>query len=190
MLDNTDYTNFRKALQKFGRTVTQTAKKNLAQQKVNASGNLSRSIKYRTYVGKDGIDLNILMDYYGTFIDLGVKGANPNEIYKNNPDKKGKQRAPYSPYSYKDKMPPPSKLDKWSIRRKIAPRDEKGRFVTRKAVDYSIAKSIYFQGISPTMFFTKAFDFAYKGFGEAIGQAIGKDVADYIKKEYKKTKIK
>ena len=87
----------------------------------------------------------------------GVKGADPSGIYKNNPNKQGEQRAPNSPYSYKTKMPPPSKLDKWSVRRGVAPRDAKGRFLPRRSVNFAIAKSIFHQGLRPTFFFTKAY---------------------------------
>jgi hypothetical protein len=55
-------------------------------------------------------------------------------------------------------MPPPSKLDKWVVKRKIAPRDDKGKFLPRKSVLFAIAMGIYQNGIKPTLFMTKPFE--------------------------------
>ena len=59
-------------------------------------------------------------------------------------------------------MPPPSKLDKWIVRKGLAPRKEKGQFATRKGLAYIMARSIYMNGIKPSLFFTKPFEAAYK----------------------------
>ena len=132
-------------------------KKNL--EKHNASGTLSESIEAtETTIVNDNLSFSIEMADYYDFVDKGVKGADPSGIYKNNPDKQGVQRAPNSPYSYKTKMPPPSKMDKWSVRKGIAPRDSKGRFLSRKGINFAIAKSIFHQGLKPTLFFTKAYN--------------------------------
>lgn len=48
------------------------------------------------------------------------------------------------------KMPPPNKLDKWIVARKIAPRDKKGRFISRKSLQFAIARAIQKNGIKPT----------------------------------------
>ena len=88
------------------------------------------------------MQFDIEMEYYGTFQDKGVSGV---------------KKKYNTPYSYRDKMPPPSKLDKWSVRKGIAPRDEKGRFVKRKSLNFLIARSIFFNGIKPSLFFTKPF---------------------------------
>jgi len=140
----------------FRNELVQEMKKNLETH--NASGTLSNSIApSEITVVNDVVSFDIEMADYYDFVDQGVKGADPSGIYKNNPDKQGEQKAPNSPYSYKNKMPPPSKLDKWSVRRGIAPRDSKGRFMARKGINFAIAKSIFHQGIAPTFFFTKAY---------------------------------
>tara|TARA_R100001377_G_scaffold4680_1_gene2658 strand:+ start:2732 stop:3328 length:597 start_codon:yes stop_codon:yes gene_type:complete len=190
-----DYIQFRKALQSLGRKITTQAKKNLKKRRgkkksVNATGQLSRSIKYRTYVGDKGIDLNVLMDKYGSFIDLGVKGASPEEMYKNNDQREGKQQAPFSPFSYKDKRPPMKDLKQWAKKRNIRLRDKDGKYKKGNytTIAFILQNSIYHQGIAPTLFFTRAFRYAYKGFGKLIGEAIGKDIGAFIKKENKNKK--
>jgi hypothetical protein len=145
-----------KYLRQYKAEVVAEMKKNL--EKVNASGKLSDSIKAsRTSIVDDNINWYIEMEDYAKFVDQGVKGADPNGIYKNNDQKQGVQRAPNSPYSYKTKMPPPSALDQWGVRRGIAPRDSKGRFVPRRSLNFAMAKSIFHQGLKPTYFLTKTY---------------------------------
>jgi len=125
-------------------------KKNL--QPSNASGRLSDSIKGTPItIANDKVSFSVEMEDYADFVDKGVKGSNPSAM------KNGVQKAPNSPYSYKDKMPPPKALDSWTIRRGVAPRDEKGRFLPRKSMRFAIARSIFYQGLRPTFFLTKAY---------------------------------
>lgn len=58
------------------------------------------------------------------------------------------------------KMPPPSKLDKWIVARKIAPRDKQGRFISRKSLQFAIARAIQKNGIKPTNVIQKSIDAA------------------------------
>ena len=55
-------------------------------------------------------------------------------------------------------MPPTKKLDKWVVRRGIAPRDEKGKFLPRKSVLFLIARGIYMNGMKPSLFLTTPFN--------------------------------
>jgi len=139
-----DLLNTEEALRQYVDLIIASAKKNLANEGINASGSLSKSIKPKTVTfTENGIEAGIEMNYYGEFIDKGVNG---------------KKSAYTTPYSYKDKMPPPSKLDKWVVKRKIAPRDDKGKFLPRKSVLFAIAMGIYQNGIKPTLFMTKPFE--------------------------------
>ena len=49
-------------------------------------------------------------------------------------------------------------MDQWVIKRKIAPRDKKGRFLSRKSLKYLIARSIFEKGLKATNFFSKPFE--------------------------------
>lgn len=134
--------NFKKALEQFRDKVVEESKKNL-RKAGKGGGDLERSIKGGDVkVTERSLQFDIEMEYYGTFQDKGVSGV---------------KKKYNTPYSYRDKMPPPSKLDKWSVRKGIAPRDEKGRFIKRTSLNFLIARSIFFNGIKPSLFFTKPF---------------------------------
>ena len=74
-------------------------------------------------------------------------------------------------------MPPPSKLDKWIVRKGMSPRDSKGKFVSRKSLQFLIARSIYRNGIRPSMFFTKPFEAAYKKLPDELIDKYGIEAA-------------
>jgi len=136
------------ALNVFGKYVVQQSRSNLSKGRKNASKNLYNSINYK--IENNNGELSILFDMedYGEFQDKGVSG------------KKIKYN---TPYSYKSKMPPPNKLDKWIVRKGLkGTRDEKGRFISRKSLQFMIARSIYQKGIKPSLFFTTPFERAYQ----------------------------
>ena len=140
--------NFKKALEEFRDKVVEESKQNL-RKAGKGGGNLENSIKgSEVKVTDRSLQFEIEMAEYGTFQDKGVSGV---------------EKKYNTPYSYKRKgsglkgMPPPSKLDKWTVKKGIAPRDEKGRFIKRKSLDFLIARSIFYNGIKPSLFFTKPF---------------------------------
>ena len=111
------------------------------------------------------------MEEYGNYQDKGVSGV---------------EKKYNTPYSYKRKgsdlkgMPPPSKLDKWTIRRGIAPRDKEGKFLSRKSLTFLIARSIFKNGIKPTLFFTKPFEKEFKKLPDTVLTAYGLDVEEFL----------
>jgi hypothetical protein len=136
------FDNTKKAMDVWANNVILDAKRNLVQNKKVSSGQLLDSLKSTgVKFGANSMELNISMAYYGTFVDAGVNGT--KTVYN-------------TPYSYKDKMPPPSALDKWIVRKNIAPRDDKGRFQSRKSIQFAIAKSIFYYGFKPTYFLRNA----------------------------------
>ena len=161
MFDNAEILE---TIEKFKNLVIEEAKGNL--QKKNASGNLSNSIKGETKVMKNSIRISFDMDQYGWFQDLGVSG------------KKTKYN---TPFEYTNKMPPPRAFDKWVIRRGIAPRDASGRFKGRsiesvgfkKSITFLIARSIFYNGIKPSLFFTKPFQKHFKTLGKELQEKYG-----------------
>ena len=46
-------------------------------------------------------------------------------------------------------------LDKWIVRKGIAPRDKQGKFLSRKSISFLIARSIFKKGIQGLSFFQK-----------------------------------
>ena len=144
---------FEKALEKYGKYVVQQARSNLTKKKQNASKELYNSLSFK--VQKNSVLFDMLE--YGAFQDEGVKGK-----------KSTYPQSSASPFKYKNKIPPSSVFDKWSIRRGIAPRDKQGRFISRKSLNYLLARSIYNKGIRATMFFTKPFESGLDKFSDEI----------------------
>ena len=87
---------------------------------------------------------------------------------------KGKKKKYNTPYSYKSKMPPPKAFDKWIVKKGLAPRD-KGKFKSRKSLSFAIARSVFMNGIKPSLFFTKPFEAAYKRLPEELVEKYGLD---------------
>ena len=157
--------NFKKALEEFRDKVIEESKQNL-QKSGKGGGNLENSIKGgEVKVTDRSLQFEIEMAEYGTFQDKGVSGV---------------KKKYNTPYSYKSKMPPPSKLDKWTVKKGIAPRDEKGRFIKRKSLDFLIARSIFYNGIKPSLFFTKPFLKYSKELPTELEVAFGLDAESFL----------
>ena len=154
--------NLQKALDRFKNHVIKESKSNLTKLKKNSSKKLYNSIKGTVKVNENSFEMDFTMADYGAFQDKGVSG----KITK----------YPNTPYNYKSKMPPPSKLDKWIVRKGIAPRNAKGQLVTRKSIQFLIARKIFLHGIKPTLFFTKPFEKAYKNLPDELVKEFGLDV--------------
>jgi len=149
-----------KALEKFRDEVVKEAKAELKRQNKNSSGKLAESIQGEVKEFKNSIGIYFEMEPYGNFQDKGVSG----KFKKYDTD-----------YSYKSKMPPPSKLDKWIVRKGIAPRNAQGKFQTRKGLQFAIAKNIFKFGIKPSLFFTKPFEKAFKKLPDVLIDKYGLD---------------
>ena len=93
-----DFKETQKALNKFAKNVIKGAKKNLLSQKINASGNLSKSLSYDLEVYPNSFFLKFLMEDYGVFVDEGVQGADST---------KSKNRTSKYKFSGRFKMIPP-----------------------------------------------------------------------------------
>jgi hypothetical protein len=148
-------------LNKFAKYVIQQSRSNLTKNKKNSSKALYNSLDFKYKTVNGGIGIQFLMDEYGLYQDKGVSG---------------KKKKYNTPFSYKDKMPPSSALDKWSVRKGIAPRDKSGKFIPRKSINFLIARSIYNKGIKPSLFFTKPFEKAYKDLPKDIVKGFINDI--------------
>jgi len=162
-------------LKAFRDYVIKQARTNLTKLKKNSSKGLYDSLKGTIEGGKDDLSLIFEMEFYGQFQDLGVDG------------KRVKHGAPFS---FKDKMPPPSALDKWIVNKGIAPRDKQGRFMTRKQTQFMIARGIFLKGIKPSLFFTKPFEDGVKRAGKDFQRALQQDVAIYMDETIKNSNSK
>jgi len=166
MLDSKEV---QEAIDKFRKYVIQQSRSNLTKQRKNVNKSLYNSIKGVSKVNPNSITLYFEMLDYGIFQDKGVSG----KFKKYNTD-----------FSYKSKMPPSKVFDKWIVRKGIAPRNEKGQFMSRKSLSYLIARKIFREGIKPSLFFTKPFEKAYDRLPDEIVEAYGIDIVNlYLEKK-------
>ena len=90
------------ALESFKNKVIEDSKRNFQSKSVSGKGLKSLGGKLNTY--PRSFDLDFYMEDYMEYQDKGVSGV----------------KKKYStPYSYKDKRPPASAFDKWTIRKGI-----------------------------------------------------------------------
>ena len=158
--------NVKEELNRFAKYVISQSRANLTRGKKNSSKDLYNSLDSEVKVSKNSFELSFLMEDYGVFQDKGVSGV---------------KKKYDTPYSYKSKMPPPSKMDKWIVKKGIAPRDKSGKFISRKSLQFIIARSIFNNGIKPSLFFTKPFEKAFKGLNKDLVEAYKLDVEQLMK---------
>lgn len=152
-------------LNRFGKYVVQQSRSNLTKQKKNVNKTLYNSIGYNLEQTATGFTLSFEMEDYGVYQDRGVSGT---------------QKKYNTPFKYTNKMPPPKAFDKWGIKRGIAPRTKTGQFEKRKSIDFALARSIYYKGIKPSMFFTKPFEKAFERLPNDLADSLIKDLTENI----------
>ena len=159
--------NVQQELNRFAKYVIQQSKTNLTKGKKNSSKTLYNSLDYDLNVSPNSFSMSFLMEDYGVFQDKGVSGI---------------KKKYNTPYSYTNKMPPPSKMDKWIVRKGLkGVRGKDGKFISRKSLQFMIARSIYNNGIKPSLFFTKPFQKAFKNLDKDIIKAYQLDVEELLK---------
>ena len=123
----------REALNNFGKFVVQQARTRLTKGRKNVSKKLYNSLGYKINATQDSISVIFEMEDYGKFQDQGVSGI---------------KKKYDTPFSFKSKMPPSKAFSQFVVRKNIkGSRDEKGRFVSRKSLQYLISRSVYMRGI-------------------------------------------
>ena len=166
--------NLKTELDKFRKAVIQQSRSNLTRTRKNASKRLYDSLKSNLKISPNSFQLDFTMEQYGEFQDRGVKGVKSGSSLSN--------------YSYKSKggkhglkgMPPPKAFDKWIVRRGLAPRNKSGQFLSRKTLQFLIARKVFLHGIKPSMFFTKPFENEYKKLSDNIIKAYGLDMTNFL----------
>jgi hypothetical protein len=164
----TELSETEKQLKAFRDYVIKQSKSNLTRLKKNSSKKLYDSIKGEYKVMPNSFSMDFSMADYGMFQDKGVNG---------------KKSAWTTAYRFGTKMPPPTSLDKWIVRKGIAPRDTSGKFTGRtidavgfrKSIQFLIARSIFIKGIKPSLFFTKPFEQAFKKLPSELIEKFGLD---------------
>jgi hypothetical protein len=162
-----------------------------------STGALSDSIAFTTKRTKNGYELNIeVLDYY-KFIDQGVKGTESD------------RRAPRSPYTYLDKMPPIKAIMKWlkteiseakkeDQKYKLSKRQKKSKSVRamskemkRRTLAFLIARKIKRVGLPYTGFWERSFEKTFQDLDVKLAEATGLSIVtnfDNLIKEIKSKK--
>jgi hypothetical protein len=172
-----DTANIERYLNSFGKQVVNRSKGNL--QKAGKGGKLENSISFKVIKEGENYTVQFFMSSYGQFVDKGVSGTEKKRTFK---DYKSKVIA--SPYSYKKSkghsQPPSKALDGWAVKKGIAPRDAKGRFMKRKTLTFLIARSIGRNGIQGISFFQKPLSLGLKQFGKAFLGSVKEDIINSL----------
>lgn len=170
-----DKSEVQKQLDKFKAYVISESRKNLTNLKKNSSKKLYNSLRGEAKAMPNSFSMDFFMEDYGHFQDKGVSGV----VKKYD-----------TPYNYTTKMPPTRSLDKWIVRRGIAPRGKNGKFVSRQGLKFAIARSIFKNGIKPSLFFTKPFEAAYKRLPSELVDKFGLDALELFDMTIQQPKIR
>jgi len=160
-------TEVQKELERFRDYVVSQSRRNLSRLKKNSSKRLYESIKGDVKAMPNSISIEFSMENYGVFQDAGVSGT---------------KKKYNTPYSYKSKMPPAKVFDKWLVRKGIAPR-KNGKFASRKSLAFLIARSVFRNGIKPSLFFTKPFEDAYKKLPSELVEKYGLEAIELFNEQ-------
>lgn len=159
--------NVQEELNRFAKYVISQSRANLTRGKKNASKELWNSLDSEIKVSKNSFQLSFFMEDYGVFQDKGVSGT---------------EKKYNTPFKYTNKKPPASSFSKWVIRKGLkGTRDKKGKFVSRKSLQFAIANTVFRKGIKPSLFFTKPFEKAFKNLDKDLIEAYKLDVEQLIK---------
>ena len=178
-----DLKNASDVVKRFRNYVVQQSRSNLTRMGKNNTNSLYNSIKGTILKDKNYFLVGFQMMDYGQFMDQGVKGAFPSLV------KGGVQKAPFSPFQFKNKMPPRQPLIEWAKSRGMKLRDKEGKFKKGgyNTLGFLLQRSIYAQGIKPSLFFTKPFEAGFKKYiNTDLMKAFGDDVDGMIDFNLKK----
>lgn len=169
--------NLERYLNSFGKQVVNRAKGTLKRRGKVVTGKLLNSVKYNVVKTQDGYSVEFSMLDYGKFIDKGVSGTKKKRSFV---DYKGQKKT--SPFSYgKTRDGGLTKgLDQWIVRRGIAPRDAKGKFLSRKSLKFLIARKIYLYGKQGISFFQKPLGLGLKQFGSEMLKSVKEDIIENL----------
>ena len=174
--------NLKKIFNKLGSNVVKQSKANLKKKK-KGGGELEKSLSYKV----KGSSIEFILTDYWEYVDAGVKGKGGTKA-------DGKawklKKVTNNKFKYRNKKPPFMAFNGWSIRKGIAPRDAKGRFIKRKSLLYALSTSVYHTGIETTHFFTNALDNEILRLGDEVGEAFALDLIDKIQTSNKNVTIK
>ena len=123
------------------------------------------------------------MNYYGGFVDTGVRGTKNKTFQLNSPFAndlyKFKRQPAFNP---SNKSIPPNVLDKWIVKKNLVGiRDKKGKFISRSSLKWLIAVSIHRKGLSASGFFSVPLQYNIDEFNSVFEDALAEDLINNLK---------
>ena len=173
------YDSIEAYLKSYGKYIVRQARGILQQKGKNATGKLSKSLKYKIIKDKDGFDIKFYASKYAAFVNKGVSGTQGRRTYI---DKDGKRKT--SPFRFKSGLgnaPNIGAIQRWINIKGIKGRDDLGRFIKSKSLAYLISKSIQRKGIPAASFYTQPLSYSYKVFKKEMMKHFKEDVLKNIK---------
>lgn len=168
-----DLTNVDRYIASYGAYLVRQAKIRLKSKK--ATGSLYNSLGYQLDKSlredRHIIELKMLSEKYGKFVEQGVSGTKGKRTYINI---KGKRVV--SKFKRK-KQPPPQSIFKWIKAKRIKGRDKKtGRFITDKATAFLIGRGIKRKGTPGLSFYSQPMSATLKYFKKNLEKNFKADV--------------
>jgi hypothetical protein len=166
-------------INKFAKSVIKRARGNLTRARRVSSKELWKSLRYRYEKGV----LRFYMADYGPFIDQGVSGTGKGN-YKPKKPRRVARSIHKPPFKYTKGPVGPSaerSFAGWIRNEGIVPRNELGQFVKQtessiRSLNFLLRRSVGRFGITPTRFFSEAFDHYAPGLEKQIDFIFDKEI--------------
>ena len=160
-----EWKNTKLVLDEFGKQFIDAYRSGLDAKNANASKGLYNSLNFEVKIGKQSINLDILLNDYWKYLEYGCKGTETS----------------YPDAYYPAHFPPTKAIEEWIKIKPVIPEQRNGKLPTQKQLAFLIARSIYRKGIEPRFIFRDAVDDIWEQLKDALNEAIEKDVENNIK---------
>lgn len=160
-----EWKNTKLILDEFGKQFIDAYRAGLDTKNANASKSLYNSLNFEVKIGKQSINLDILLNDYWKYLEYGCKGTETS----------------YPDAYYPAHFPPTKAIEEWIKIKPVTPVQKNGKLPTQKQLAFLIARSINKKGIEPRFIFRDAVDDIWEQLKDALNEAIEKDVENNIK---------
>lgn len=160
-----EWKNTKLVLDEFGKQFIDAYRSGLDAKNANASRDLYNSLNFEVKIGKQSINLDILLNDYWKYLEYGCKGTETS----------------YPEAYYPAHFPPTKAIEEWIKIKPVIPEQRNGKLPTQKQLAFLIARSINRKGIEPRFIFRDSVDDVWEQLKDALNEAIEKDVENNIK---------
>lgn len=160
-----EWKNTKLVLDEFGKQFIDAYRSGLDAKNANASKGLYNSLNFEVKIGKQSINLDILLNNYWKYLEYGCKGTETS----------------YPDAYYPAHFPPTKAIEEWIKIKPVIPEQRNGKLPTQKQLAFLIARSINKKGIEPRFIFRDSVDDVWDQLKDALNEAIEKDVENNLK---------